>query len=48
MKVVITLGSDASKSSGAFSLLKLFLLGLAALAVLSRNDIRRYFRLRNM
>lgn len=48
MKLVLTLGSDAPRPKTAVPLVKVVLLGLVALALLSRNDIRRYLRLRNM
>ncbi len=49
MKIVVTLGSDTPRpSSGVTPLVKLALTGLVALAVISRKDIRRYFKLRNM
>ena len=48
MKVVITIGSDLPRPKTSVPLVKLALLGLGALAIMSRHDIRRYLRLRNM
>ena len=48
MKVVITLGSDASKPSILVPMLKLGLIGLGAFLVISRKDIRTYMRMRKM
>ena len=48
MKVVITLGSDAPKPSLVVPILKLGLLGLGAFLLMSRDDIRRYMRMRKM
>ena len=48
MKLVITIGSDAPRPKSAVPVVKLALLGLATVIVISRNDIRRYLKLRNM
>lgn len=48
MKVVVTLGNDTPRAGVVIPLLKIALVGLAALAVVSRKDIQRYVRLRNM
>jgi hypothetical protein len=48
MKVVVTLGSDAPKPSIVVPVLKLALVGFAAFLIISREDIRKYMRMRNM
>ena len=49
MRVQISFGSDGSQRGGALApIVKLTLVGLAALLVMNRADIRRYLRLRNM
>ena len=48
MKLVLTLGSDATRRGALAPILKLALVGLVALAVTNRSDIRRYLRLRRM
>jgi hypothetical protein len=48
MKIQITLGSDTPQPSPLVPLLKLGLVGLAALIVVNRKDLRRYLQLRRM
>ncbi|MGH7911523.1 MAG: hypothetical protein ACREQM_18210 [Candidatus Dormibacteraceae bacterium] len=50
MKVQITVGNDApARRPGLWGpAIKLGVVGLVALAVLNRRDIRRYLRLRRM
>ncbi len=48
MKLVVTVGSDGPRGGVVAPILKLALVGLAALLVVNRTDIRRYMRLRRM
>ena len=50
MKLQLTIGSDTGEKKGTAiaPLIKVGLVGLVALAVVSRQDIRRYLRLRRM
>lgn len=48
MKLELTLGSDTPKPSLVGPLIKLAVLGVVALVVVNRKDIRRYVRLRQM
>lgn len=51
MKIQVTVGRDEpSRDAGSLwvPILKLGVVGLAALVVLNRRDIRRYLRLRRM
>jgi hypothetical protein len=48
MKLQLTLGSDTPRSGLLVPVLKLVLVGLVAMLVLNRKDIRRYLRLRRM
>jgi hypothetical protein len=44
----LSFGSDSPKGGALAPVLKLALVGLAALVVMNRSDIRRYLRLRRM
>ena len=49
MKLQLTIGSDDGEKKGMVGpLIKAGLVGLVALAVVNRQDIRRYLRLRRM
>ncbi len=48
MKLVLTLGSDAPRRGLVAPVVKLVLVGLVALVIVNRADIRRYMRLRRM
>lgn len=50
MKLQLTIGSDGGEKKGLLiaPLIKVGLVGLAALAIVNRQDIRRYLRLRRM
>lgn len=50
MKVQVTIGPEDSREGKSLwvPILKLSAVGLAALVVLNRRDIRRYLRLRRM
>jgi hypothetical protein len=49
MKLQLTIGSDGDKKGTAVApLIKAALVGLVALAIVNRQDIRRYLRLRRM
>ena len=48
MKLVFTVGSDAPNRGALAPFLKLAVVGLLALIVMNRSDIRRYMRLRRM
>lgn len=48
MKLVFTVGSDAQHRGALAPFLKLAVVGLLALLVMNRSDIRRYMRLRRM
>ncbi|HEX4214519.1 MAG TPA: hypothetical protein VIA06_14480 [Candidatus Dormibacteraeota bacterium] len=50
MKLQLTIGNDAGEKKGTAlaPLIKAGLVGLVALAIVNRQDIRRYLRLRRM
>lgn len=48
MKVVISMGRESGGRTAWGPLLQVLLLGLGAVVAMSRKDIARYMRLRNM
>ena len=48
MKLEFSLGSDTPQAGLFVPMLKLAVVGLAALLVVNRSDLRRYLRLRRM
>jgi hypothetical protein len=48
MKLELSLGSDTPRGGALVPILKLAVVGLAALLVVNRADLRRYLRLRRM
>jgi hypothetical protein len=48
VKLEFSLGSDTPQAGLLVPMLKLAVVGLAALLVVNRSDLRRYLRLRRM